>query len=180
MSRPTESSRSGPDEPERLNMPGWTTGQHLRTPQGVEPGSGVGAARQVSPMALRSGGDTQTRQLGWAQEGRAVRVPQQSARVPLPRSYPPTPSQLPVPVFGASGTSSSHYSSKWLARLSWRPSGGWCLNKANGQRRSGSSVPLGVVVPAEASAPSPDKAPSPAPPGVRSELTQGHSGQDIA
>lgn len=49
----------------------------------------------MSPMALRSGGDTQTRQLSWAQEGWGS--PCASAECPCPPS--PFPIHTPPPSF---------------------------------------------------------------------------------
>ena len=80
---------------------------------------------------------------------------QQSARVPLPRSLSIHPLPASCSCFGASGTSSSHYGSKWLAGLSWRPSGRLVAPEQGKRTERGSrgSVPLGVAVPAEARAP---------------------------
>ena len=99
-----------------------------------------------------------------------LRVHQWSAHVPLPRSLSLHPLPASCSCFGASGTSSSHYGSKWLAGLSWRPSGRLVIpDQGTRIEKGGGSVPPGGGRAHRDQRLSPDKASSPAPQGFWGE-----------
>lgn len=82
----------------------------------------MGVAGRVSPTALGSGGDTQTRLPRRTQEGWGSLGASAGCLCPPSRSLSIHPLPASCFCFGAEGTSSSHHGSKWLAALSQRPS----------------------------------------------------------
>lgn len=147
MSRATEPRQSEPDKPGRLNASRRPVGQDLRN-------------LQESPFGSAWPGDEAARVgVGQRCPGRAVGLDPGSwvlwahvlgARVPLPVPYPCTPLPASCFCFGATGTSSSHHSSKWLAGLRGRPSVGGRVIPAQGtstEGRAGGLCPREAVGP---------------------------------
>lgn len=125
----------------------------------------------MSPMALRSGGDTQTRQLGWAQEGWGC--PCAPAECPCPPS--PFPIHTPPPSFLFLFWGLRNFLfSLWFKMAGWsqleaqREAGRPRPRQTDREREQGLCAARGGGA-RRGQRPSPDKAPSPAPRGVWSE-----------
>lgn len=153
-----------------MNTPGWTTGQHLRTPSGsLAPGWRQPADE---PHALRSGGGTQTRQPGWAQEGWGS--PCASAECPCPPSPFPIPTPPPSFLFLFWGLRNFLFS-LWFKMACWsqleaqREAGRPRPRHTNREEGEGGSVPPGGGRAHRDQRLSPDKASSPAPQGFWGE-----------
>lgn len=113
LSRATEPSQSELDKPGQPNTSRRTVSQDLRSPQGPPFGSCSWADEADS---------AQTGCRGWAGPGRlGVLGACAGYLCPPSRSLSICPLPASCFCFGATGTSSSHHSSKWLAGLSGKP-----------------------------------------------------------
>lgn len=137
-----------------MNTPGWTTGQHLRIPQGAWLLGGGSRADEPHGIAIRWRHPDTAAELGPGRLGLSVCI----SRVPVspfPVPYPYTPSQLPVPVLGPQELPLLIMVQNGLLVSAGGPAGGWSSQtKAHRQREgAGAPCPWRVAAPTEASAP---------------------------